>query len=459
MLAKLEEAEKPFNLVRWFAILGGLSIVAITIIASLLLSRFLSRNMVLRDAIVTMGFIQSIAQSENTTRYFQINDIEEEPEAFEDFFHKIATMPEVSRAIIYDREGTVIWSDNPALIRHRFMPNPELELALSGELSVSSGKSGKPQKAEHVFGPNVPFFAEIYIPIWDSSGKEVVGAVEVYKVPLTLLRAIKEGTRLVWIGSVIGSFFLYTTLFWIVGRAGKTILMQQEEKIQAEKLVGIGVMAAGIAHEVNNPLAAMLGKAEMILEEEDSVRIHKYANDIIRFAKKASKIVKEITLYSRPSSRPSTVMKTSINDRLKKAIKLADYTDPLIHIEFVKDLEELLPPVNGSKVELEQVFVNLITNAIQAMKGRGRVMVKSRNEDGFAVVTIQDTGSGIKKEHIKQLFTPFFTTKDPGEGTGLGLNIVHTIVAKYGGSIRVESEEGKGSTFIVKLPLAGNKAK
>lgn len=110
--------------------------------------------------------------------------------------------------------------------------------------------------------------------------------------------------------------------------------------------------------------------------------------------------------------------------------------------------------MNGSKVELEQVFVNLINNAIQAMKGRGRLTVKSRSEAAFAVVTIQDTGSGIKKEHINQVFIPFFTTKDPGKGTGLGLNIVHTIITNHGGNIRVESEEGKGSTFIVKLPLA-----
>ncbi len=454
MVTKLEETEKPFNLVRWFSVLSSLSIVTITIVTAFVLSRFLSRNMVLRDSIVTMEFVQSIAQSENTSRYFQTNDIGEASEVFENFFHKIATMPEVARANVYSSDGTVIWSDDPSLIGHRFMPNPELEMALFGELSVSSGRSSKPNKAEHVIDKNVPFFAEIYIPIWDDSREEVVGAVEVYKVPLTLLSAIEEGTRLVWISSVVGSFFLYATLFWIIGRGAKTILQQQEEKIQSEKLVGIGVMAAGIAHEVNNPLAAMLGKAEMILEEEDSACIQKYAGDIIRFAKKASKIVKEITLYSRPSPMPSKGKEVLLNEILKKAIKLSGYTNPFTHINLVKDFEVLLPPVNGSKVEIEQVFVNLINNAIHAMKGRGRLLVKSRNEAGVAVVTIQDSGSGIKKEHLKQLFTPFFTTKDPGKGTGLGLNIVHTIITNHGGSISVKSEENQGSTFIVKFPLA-----
>ncbi|MFQ5588858.1 MAG: sensor histidine kinase [Nitrospiria bacterium] len=453
MAAKLNLKDKPFNLVRWFSVLSSLSIVTITIITAILLSRFLSRNMLLRDAIVTMEFVQSIAHSENTTSYFETKHIGKTSKVFEDFFEKIATMPEVSRANVYSGDGTVIWSDDPSLIGHKFMPNPELELAISGTLSVSSGRKSKPNKAEHVLDQDVPYFAEIYIPIWGPEKEKVVGAVEVYKVPLTLLNAIEEGTRLVWVSSVIGSFFLYAVLFWIIERASRTILQQQKDQIQSEKLVGIGVMAAGIAHEVNNPLAAMLGKAEMIIEEKDPARIDKYARDIIKFAKKASKIVKEITLYSRPPATPRTLNKISINDQIEKAIKLSGYTNPFTHIELVKDFR-LLPPVRGNTVEIEQVFVNLINNAVQAMDGRGRLFVKSRSEGGAVVVTIQDTGTGMKEEHLKQLFTPFFTTKDPGKGTGLGLNIVHKIITNHGGSIHVESEEGQGTTFIVELPSA-----
>lgn len=455
MVTTLKLKKKPFNLVRWFLILSSLSIVTITIITAVLLSRFIGRNMLLRDAIVTMEFVQSIAQSENTTSYFETRDLGKTSVVFEDFFKKISVMPEVTRANVYSGDGTVIWSDDPVLIGHKFMPNPELLLALSGELSVSSGKSSKPSKAEHVRDPDVPYFAEIYIPIWGPQQEKVVGAVEVYKVPLSLFYAIQKGTRLVWIGSVIGSFFLYATLFWIIGRAATTILQQQEEQIQSEKLVGIGVMAAGIAHEVNNPLAAMLGKAEMIIEEKDPVRIDKYAKDIIKFAKKASKIVKEITLYSRPPSAFPSQKKISLNDQIEKAIKLSGYTNPFTHIELEKDFS-VLPPVNGNAVEFEQVFVNLINNAVQAMNGRGRLLIKSRHENGAAVITIQDSGPGMKEEHLKQLFTPFFTTKDPGEGTGLGLNIVLKIITNHGGSISVESEEGQGATFIVKFPSADN---
>ena len=227
----------------------------------------------------------------------------------------------------------------------------------------------------------------------------------------------------------------------------------QQQLIQSEKLAQVGIMAAGIAHEVNNPLAVMLGKAEMILEEEDPARIKKYAQDIIKYANKASDIVKGVTFYSRVPSSPGTDLRIHLNDQLNEAIKLSKYSTPFDHVELVTDYQDV-PPVRGNAGEIQQVFVNLMSNAVQAMNGKGRLFVTSRYEDDSVVVTIRDTGAGIKKEHLNQLFMPFFTTKDPGQGTGLGLNIVHKIITNHGGSIHVESKEGQGAAFIVRLPPA-----
>ncbi|HXC62681.1 MAG TPA: ATP-binding protein [Nitrospiria bacterium] len=225
----------------------------------------------------------------------------------------------------------------------------------------------------------------------------------------------------------------------------------QQQLIQSEKLAQVGIMAAGIAHEVNNPLSVMLGKAEMILEEEDPARVKKYAQEIIKYAKKASDIVKGITFYSRVTTAPGTERRIYLNAQLNEAIKLSKYSTSFDDIELVTDYQDI-PPVRGNAGEIQQVFVNLMKNAVQAMNGKGRLLVSSRYEDGSVVVTIRDTGAGIKKEHLKQIFTPFFTTKDPGRGTGLGLNIVHKIITNHGGSISVESEEGQGAAFIVRLP-------
>ncbi len=445
--------EKPFNLLRWFSILSFLCISLLTLISAYLLSRFLSHNMLMRDAVVTMEFVQGIAQTQNTGAYFEEESRGNSKAAFENFFEQIVIMPEVESVNAYGKDGLVLWSKKQGLIGHRFMPNPELIGALSGKLVVSDGLSGKPIKAEHVLDKEVPYFSEIYIPIWNNSKERIVGAVEVYKVPLTLMQAIKNGNRLVWIISLLGGLFLYGALFGIVRRADSLIHQQQEERIQSEKLAGIGIMAAGIAHEVNNPLAVMLGKAEMILEEEDPTRIKKYAQDIIKFAKKASDVVKGITLYSRAASAPGTGARIHLNDQLNEAIKLSKYATPFDHVELITDYQEV-PPVRGNAREIQQVFVNLINNAVQAMNGKGRLFVTSRYEDNSLVVTVRDTGTGIKKEHLSQLFTPFFTTKDPGKGTGLGLNIVHKIITNHGGSINVESEEGHGAAFIVRLPPA-----
>ena len=226
----------------------------------------------------------------------------------------------------------------------------------------------------------------------------------------------------------------------------------QQEEIQSEKLAQIGIIAAGIAHEVNNPLSVMLGKAEMILDEDDLERVRKYALDIISYAKRASEIVTGITFYSRAASGPgSSRQRININDQLREALTICRYSTNFDAVGVSAEYE-LVPMISGSGREMQQVFINLMSNAVQAMKGSGRLSISSRLESESVVVTIRDTGPGIKKEHLNKLFTPFFTTKDPGAGTGLGLNIVHKIIKNHGGTITVKSREDEGAAFIMRFP-------
>jgi two-component system NtrC family sensor kinase len=219
-------------------------------------------------------------------------------------------------------------------------------------------------------------------------------------------------------------------------------------------MAGMGIMAAGIAHELNNPLSIILGKAEMILEEEIPTSVRKYAEDTIKYSKKASEIVKSVMFYSRSASAPGAQWQaTHLNDQLKEVIKISKLSPDFDNVEVVTDYQDI-PPIRSNTGEIQQVFTNLMMNAAQAMKGKGLLYVKSQYEEGSVVVTLRDTGPGIKKEHLNKLFTPFFTTKDPGKGTGLGLSILHKIITNHGGSISVESEEGKGATFIVSFPKA-----
>lgn len=232
----------------------------------------------------------------------------------------------------------------------------------------------------------------------------------------------------------------------------------QHHMAQSERLAGIGIIATGIAHEINNPLAIILGKAEMILEEDEPAFIKKYTQDIMEYTKRASEIVERVSFYSKVAWKPDGEdYQVNMNHQLTEALKLSQRSDHFKEVEVLTDHQDV-PPISGESEEIYRVFVNLMKNAGQAMKGKGLLHVKSWYEDGDVVVTIRDSGHGIKKEHLNMIFTPFFTTRDPGEGTGLGLNIVHKIVTNHGGSVWVESEEGKGSTFIVKFPKAQKSA-
>ena len=190
--------------------------------------------------------------------------------------------------------------------------------------------------------------------------------------------------------------------------------------------------------------------AEAIRDEDDAGVIKSYANDIIHYATDAGKIVKELSAYSR-SAHNEAQSTVDLSVVVEDSLKLVRHAAPLTSIEVVHNLEkDSLIFANAS--ELQQVFVNLIINAIHAMNDGGRLIINCFREGKFVKATVSDTGHGIPREHISRIYDPFFTTKPPGKGTGLGLYIVYRIVTKYGGSIDAESAEGNGTTFTLKFP-------
>ena len=224
----------------------------------------------------------------------------------------------------------------------------------------------------------------------------------------------------------------------------------QQHLTQSEKLAGIGTMAAGIAHEINNPLFGIMGMAEAILDEEDPPLIKEYAKDIIKHSKNMSAIVKGLTMYSRSTEAEDTEL-IDLNEKLDDAIKLVRHSLEFDGIEVTKDYKAHKRIMIHSG-ELQQVFVNIIHNAAQAMNGTGRLLLTTKTDGDAVVIQTSDSGPGIPEDQIGRIFDPFFTTKDPGKGTGLGLNIVYRIVQKYNGKIGVESKEGKGATFTITFP-------
>lgn len=229
----------------------------------------------------------------------------------------------------------------------------------------------------------------------------------------------------------------------------------QDRLIQAEKLAGLGTLVSGMAHEINNPIQCIFGMAELILDEQDPAKIREYAQDIIRLSKHIATVVRDVSCYARPGSQEDEI-DVDLCERLTEVIKMVRRCPQFGQVEVVTQFQPV-PLLRARRVEIDQVFVNLMANAVQAMEGKGRLELATRLNKGTMVVRISDTGSGIPKELIHKIFDPFFTTKDPGKGTGLGLSIVCQIVNKYGGTIGIESEEGKGSTFTVQFPAENSR--
>jgi signal transduction histidine kinase len=224
----------------------------------------------------------------------------------------------------------------------------------------------------------------------------------------------------------------------------------QTELLHAEKLAGIGSFAAGIAHDMNNPLQLILGLAENLVDEGDLDAVHAQARDIIDAVKRTTAICRDLTSYSRRTSLRQDCL-VSIAGKLDEALKIARYAVALQDI----DIRKLYQPdvvVKGNPDELLHVFVNLITNAVQAMEHHGTLTLEASAGSGTTRVRVSDTGCGIAPELQSRIFEPFFTTKPPGKGTGLGLYNIKNVITRMNGTIEIDSHVGHGSTFTLTFP-------
>jgi len=254
--------------------------------------------------------------------------------------------------------------------------------------------------------------------------------------------------------------------------------------IQREKMASVGQLVAGVAHELNNPIGFVFSNVSTLedfvrrlramleayrdvpLPDTDRARVQeqwdtlkvdyalKYLDSMIQGiregAERARKIVRDLRVFAR--TQDDVRQPVDLHEDLESSLTLLNHLlkDRItVHRKFGE-----LPSVECSRSQIDQVFLNILANAAQAIQGHGEIVIETRAENGWAVVAISDTGPGIPAELIGRIFDPFFTTKPVGEGTGLGLSISYEIVGKHGGEIRAESPLGGGTTLTVRLPLA-----
>jgi signal transduction histidine kinase len=237
--------------------------------------------------------------------------------------------------------------------------------------------------------------------------------------------------------------------------------LQELQLMQAEKLSSIGVLAAGVAHEINNPLSSVAGYAEALLRrfsEEHSLcedsrldDFPKYLQVIVRESYRCKGIIDSLLSFSRKSD--GSVSSVNINDVLNEVLELVRYKSRYEKVEIKTNLQNDLPDIVGDPSGLRQVCMNLLMNAHQAIQGTGIVEISTRtNKQSMVLFEIRDSGCGISKDVIDQIWDPFYTTKEVGKGLGLGLAVTYNIIKRLGGDICVESQVGKGSKFTVRMP-------
>jgi len=230
----------------------------------------------------------------------------------------------------------------------------------------------------------------------------------------------------------------------------------QKQLIQAEKMNALGQLAASIAHEINNPLAGVLVYIKLLLKKLGSDSLDK-GETLINLSKiesavsRCAGIVRGLLDFARQSE--PVLNPVAVSSVIDQVMSLVGHQAEMKNIKINREDVSSLPQAMADFNQLQQVFINLVVNAIQSMHEGGTLTIRtSLSKDGYVQVSIQDTGCGIHSDNLDKLFTPFFTTKEPGKGVGLGLAVSHGIIERHGGRIEVQSEVGKGSTFTTYLP-------
>jgi two-component system, NtrC family, sensor kinase len=228
----------------------------------------------------------------------------------------------------------------------------------------------------------------------------------------------------------------------------------QQRLMTSEKLASIGLLSAGVAHEINTPLTGISSYIQMLQKKLTDTHYAQLLEKVEAQTDRVARIIKNLLAFARNPSDTS-FHRVNIKESLEEILSLIDYKLKNMNIRLELELNPI-PPIQAQGERLQQVFINIIINALDAMPQGGTLGIRLTGAGDQAVVRISDTGTGIKPEHLAHIFDPFFTTKGIGKGTGLGLSISYAIIKEHEGHIEVESEVGKGSVFIITLPAGAN---
>ena len=460
---------RQFNLLRWF------SLVSLVIIASVagglgyVSTRFVVKDSVERDAMLTAQFIQAMAQAEVRHsqlppgitmgelldprldgQHAQVSAAQAQATRGE-FLDHVQQLPDTLLANVYARDRLVVWSTNPQLIGRRIDADGDLDRSFDSRRPVSASyhKADEDREEQQFQREPEHLFIENYIPLFDSQGEHVLSMVEIYKEPQDLVRRIQRGYVLIWASSLAGGALIYFGLFWIVRRAAALLHNQQDRLVASETYVALGEMSSAVAHSLRNPLATIRSSAELA-QAVASAPAQKNIGDIISQVDRMSRWVRDLLVSLRPTSEePEAVELIAIIDDTRHAFAQQIERNA---VRFVLQASASVWVVSQT-LQLTQILNSLFSNALEAMPNGGELTAHVFALDERQVcLVLSDTGKGMTRQQEQMVFKPFFTTKQGG--LGVGLVLVKRIMERFGGSVSLSSRESEGTQVSLVFTIA-----
>jgi two-component system, NtrC family, sensor histidine kinase HydH len=445
-----------------FAVHSFVCIGLMTVALWFLVSNYLIAQILQREWEATAKAVRVDVKELLTEYDFKAQDRKSVGHKFDALLQYMRRTPDIVRFKVYNPKGIVIWSDDKRLVGKSFTDNDELEQALQGKVVADMSSLSKP---ENVFEQEtVARAVELYVPIYAEGGRELLGVFETYKRADSIYRDIREARMVVLLGAMGGGLLLYVSLFAIVRQAAKKIAEQQEnllsmqsELVASQRMAAVGEMAAAVAHGIGNPLssiraAAQVGKLDCRDCEGPQLRAKTLntLDGIIQQADRVQRRMQGLLNFAKPMEpRPGAV---ELNLLLRDIVQILAPRFAAAGITPKLELDRNLPKAHLDATHVEQIFMGLITNALEATPAGGRVTIRTAFHPGNGTaptinVTVEDTGEGIPVDSRKRVFEPFFTTKP--HGTGIGLALAKKFVERNGGRIEISDTPEGGARFDV----------
>jgi two-component system sensor histidine kinase HydH len=453
-----------------FAVHSLICIGIMTVALWFIVSNYLINGILRREWETTAQFVRTEVREFLTAEDFTAKDRKPVGQKFAALLRHITLMPDIVRFNVYNPQGVAIWAAvDKKLVGRSFADNQKLQEAIQGKVVADMSSLSQKENVSERDSPKK--VVEIFIPVYSEVTRELLGVMEIHKRADPIDRDIREARIVVLLGALCGGLLLYFSLFAIVRQAARKIKEQEENllKVQSDlvasqRMAAVGEIAAAVAHGIGNPLSSIRAAAQVAKLDCDECqgpdlqqKTLTTLDEIIQQVDRVQKRMRGLLNFAKPMEpRPSPV---KINSLLSDIVDVLRPRFAEAGVSPQLDLDRNLPEVQLDANHVEQIFMGLVTNALEATPNGGRVTIRTNTlkDNGSATnvhISIEDTGEGIPVDSRERVFDPFFTTKP--DGTGIGLPLARKFVERNGGKIIVSDGPSGGAKFDVVFPVRGS---